>query len=82
MESTEIARLRPVAGKQNTRFTHSGRKTGRPHELTIWFVLDQDKLFIGTTNVNRQWVRNVQKTPKIKLSNWWRGIRGQRSFPH
>ena len=22
----------------------------------------------GTANVNRQWVRNVQKTPKIKLS--------------
>jgi deazaflavin-dependent oxidoreductase (nitroreductase family) len=47
---------------------HYGRKTGKPHEVTIWFVLDGDKLYIGTANVNRQWVRNVQKTPKIKLS--------------
>jgi deazaflavin-dependent oxidoreductase (nitroreductase family) len=46
--------------------THYGRKTGKPHEVTIWFVLD-DKLYIGTANVNRQWVRNVQKTPQIKL---------------
>ena len=68
MESTELARLRRVAGKQTTRLTHYGRKTGKPHEVTIWFVLDRDKLFIGTANVNRQWVRNVQKTPKIKLS--------------
>jgi len=68
MESTELARLRRVAGKQTTRLTHYGRKTGKPHEVTIWFVLDGDKLYIGTANVNRQWVRNVQKTPKIKLS--------------
>src|SRR5215469_211173 len=68
MESTELARLRRVAGKQTTRLTHFGRKTGKPHEVTIWFVLGGDKLYIGTANVNRQWVRNVQKTPKIKLS--------------
>jgi hypothetical protein len=48
MESTELARLRLVAEKQTTRLTHFGRKTGNPHEVTIWFVLAQDKLFIGT----------------------------------
>jgi deazaflavin-dependent oxidoreductase (nitroreductase family) len=68
MEATELARLRRVAGKQTTRLTHYGRKTGKPHKVTIWFVLDQDKLFIGTANVNRQWVRNVQKTANIRLS--------------
>jgi len=68
MESTELARLRRVAGKQTTRLTHYGRKTGEPHEVTIWFVLDGDRLYIGTASVKRQWVRNVQKTPKIKLS--------------
>ena len=68
MESTELARLRQVAGKQTTRVTHYGRKTGKPHEVTIWFVLDGDRLYIGTANVNRQWVQNVRKTPQIKLS--------------
>ena len=68
MESTELARLRRVAEKQTTRLTHSGRKTGKPHEVTIWFVLDGDRLYVGTANVNRQWVRNVQKTPQVKLS--------------
>ena len=68
MESNELARLRRVAGKQTTRLTHYGRKTGKPHEVTIWFVLDGEKLYIGTANVNRQWVRNVQKTPRVTLS--------------
>jgi deazaflavin-dependent oxidoreductase (nitroreductase family) len=68
MESTELARLMRVAGKQTTRLTHYGRKTGKPYEVTIWFVLDEDKLYIGTANANRQWVRNVRKTPQVKLS--------------
>ncbi len=68
MESTNLARLRQVAGKQTTRLTHYGRKTGKPHEVTIWFVLDGDRLYIGTANVKRQWVRNVQKTAQVKLS--------------
>jgi F420H(2)-dependent quinone reductase len=80
MESTELARLRRVAGKQTTRLTHSARKTGKRHEVTIWFVLDQANLFIGTANVNRQWVRNVQKTPKIKLPIGREGFEGNARF--
>ena len=68
MESTELARLRRVAGKQTTRLTHYGRKTGKSYEVTIWFVLDDDRLYIGTANAKRQWVQNVQKTPNIKLT--------------
>ena len=68
MESTELARLRQAAGKHTTRLTHFGRNTGKAHEVTIWFVLAGDKLYIGTANVKRQWVQNVQKTPKVKLS--------------
>jgi deazaflavin-dependent oxidoreductase (nitroreductase family) len=68
MEPNVLTRLKRVAAKQTTTLTHYGRKTGKPHEVTIWFVVDDDKLYIGTANVNRHWVRNVQKTPKIRLS--------------
>ena len=68
MEPNALSRLKKVAGKQTAKLTHLGRKTGNPHEVTIWFVLDGDRLYIATANANRQWVRNVQKTPKIRLS--------------
>jgi deazaflavin-dependent oxidoreductase (nitroreductase family) len=80
MESTELARLRRLAGKQTTRLTHYGRKTGKPHEVTIWFVLDGDRLYIGTANVKRQRVRNVQKTPKIRLSIGSENFEGNARF--
>jgi deazaflavin-dependent oxidoreductase (nitroreductase family) len=80
MESTELARLRRVAGKQTTRLTQYGRKTGKPYNVTIWFVLDSDRLSIGTANVNRQWVRNVQKTPQVKLSIGAENFKGTARF--
>jgi len=80
MESTELARLRRVAGKQTTRLTQYGRKTEKPHNVTIWFVLDSDRLYIGTANVNRQWVRNVQKTPQVKLSIGAENFKGTARF--
>jgi F420H(2)-dependent quinone reductase len=60
MEPNVLTRLKRVAGKQTTILTHCGRKTGKPYEDTIWFALDDDKLYIGTANLSRQWVRNVQ----------------------
>lgn len=68
MEPNTLTRLKRVAGNQTTTLTHHGRKTGQPYEVTIWFVLDGDKLYIGTAHVTRQWVRNVQKTPKVRLT--------------
>jgi hypothetical protein len=38
-----------------------------PHDVTIWFALDGNSIYLGTADVNRQWVRNVQKTPKVSL---------------
>ena len=63
-----LTRLKQIAGRQTLTLTHYGRKTGKPHEVTIWFVVEGDKVYLGTANVNRQWVRNVQKTSQIRLS--------------
>src|SRR5437879_5890614 len=92
MEPNALARLKRVAGKQTTTLIHYGRKTGQPHEVTIWFVLDGDKLYIGTANVSHQWVRNVQKTLKLSppmdslifgvfwtlRTHWWLTFRRRR----
>ncbi len=51
-----------------------------PHEVTIWFVLDGERLYIGTANVKRQWVRNVQKTPQVKPSIGGENFEGTARF--
>ena len=63
-----LARLKRIAGRSTLILTHYGRKSGKPHEVKIWFVVDGDKVFIGTADVRHQWVKNVQKNPRIKFS--------------
>jgi deazaflavin-dependent oxidoreductase (nitroreductase family) len=60
-------RLRQVSRRQTLRLTHYGRKTGKPYQVTIWFIVEGEKVWLATANKNRQWVRNVQKTPHVIL---------------
>jgi len=80
MDANALARLKPLAGKSTLILTHYGRKSGQPHEVKIWFVVDGGRVFIGTANVERQWVRNVQKNPRIKLSVGGEKFEGEARF--
>jgi deazaflavin-dependent oxidoreductase (nitroreductase family) len=79
-ENSYMERLSRVATKQTVRLTHYGRKSGKPYEVTIWFVAEGDRVYLGTANVNRQWVRNVQKTPKARLSIAGETFEGEARF--
>jgi len=68
MDVNALARLKLLAGKSTLILTHYGRMSGKPYEVKIWFVVDGDRVFIGSANVEHQWVKNVQKNPRIKLS--------------
>jgi deazaflavin-dependent oxidoreductase (nitroreductase family) len=80
MDSNALARLKAVAGRQTLTVTHYGRKSGKPYDVTIWFAVEGDKVYIGTANVNRQWVRNVQKTPRIRLAVGGERFEGEARF--
>jgi deazaflavin-dependent oxidoreductase (nitroreductase family) len=80
MDSNGVARLKRVARRQTLTLTHYGRRSGKPYDVTIWFAVDGDKILIGTANVNRQWVRNVQKTPRVRLSIAGERFEGEARF--
>ncbi|HKN13577.1 MAG TPA: nitroreductase family deazaflavin-dependent oxidoreductase [Candidatus Binatus sp.] len=67
MASKSFERLRRVGDRQTLRLTHYGRKSGRPYEVTIWYMLDADRLYLASANANRNWVRNVKARPAISL---------------
>jgi deazaflavin-dependent oxidoreductase (nitroreductase family) len=60
--------------------THYGRKSGKPYDVTIWFAVESNKVYIGTANVNRQWVRNVQTSPRIRLAVGGERFEGEAHF--
>ena len=80
MESTVAERLKRISNKQTLKLTHYGHKSGKPYEVTIWFIGDDDKIYLSTGNVNRQWVRNVKRTPRVRLSIGGEMFEGEARF--
>ena len=60
-------RLSAVSKRKTVRLTHYGRKTGKPYQVTIWFLVDGNDVFLTTMNMDRQWTQNVQERPEIEL---------------
>ena len=67
MNDAIAQRLKRVASRQTLNLTHYGRKSGKPFKVIIWFVVDGDKVLLGTANVSRQWVKNVTAKPQVEL---------------
>jgi deazaflavin-dependent oxidoreductase (nitroreductase family) len=54
--------------------TTSGRITGRPHRVEIWFALHDDTVYVLSGDRDRSdWVRNVMVSPAVVLE-----IRGRK----
>jgi len=48
--------------------TVTGRKSGRTISIPVWFVLEDDKLYLlPVQGSDTQWYRNVLKNPSIRI---------------
>src|SRR6266536_2783000 len=51
------------------KITVTGRSSGRPISFPVWFVLDQEKLYLlPGYGSNTQWYKNVLKNPSIRVN--------------
>jgi len=60
-------RLKKISASQTLVLTHQGRKSGKSYDVVIWFMVEGDRMFLATSNANRNWVRNVIANPRVKL---------------
>ena len=60
-------RLAHLPGRLTCTLTHYGRKSGAPYRVTVWFTVDRDHVNVHTMSMERQWVRNVLVTPRVRV---------------
>jgi deazaflavin-dependent oxidoreductase (nitroreductase family) len=49
--------------------TVTGRKTGREVSIPVWFVFEDDKLYlVPVQGSDTQWYKNVLKNPKMRIA--------------
>ncbi len=48
--------------------TTTGRKTGHPHTIEIWFAKHEDRVYVLSGGAERSdWVRNIAANPTVAL---------------
>lgn len=48
--------------------TTTGRKTGKPHEVEIWFGIGDGTLYmLSGGRDGADWVKNIRKDPKVRV---------------
>ena len=51
------------------RLTTTGRKSGQPREIRIWFAAVGDRVFmLAGDRENAHWVRNLQADPTVRVA--------------
>lgn len=60
-------RLAALDGHSTLRLTTLGRKTGKRHTVTVWFLTDKETVYLVTMNLQRDWPRNIMKTGHVDL---------------
>lgn len=57
-----------LAGKEYCYLTTTGRVTGKPHEIEIWFGLKGKTLYLLSGGMDRSdWVKNLMKNPSVTV---------------
>lgn len=57
-----------VAALDFCYLTTTGRVTGKPHRIEIWFVMLDETVFLMAGDRDRSdWVRNLMITPEVEL---------------
>lgn len=68
-EGTGPGFRRLLEGKRELTMTVRGRRSGRTHSLTVWFVLEGDTLhLLPVSGSDTDWYRNILTTAEMTLA--------------
>jgi deazaflavin-dependent oxidoreductase (nitroreductase family) len=57
-----------LSRNREINITVTGRKSGRAISIPVWFVLDEDNLYLlPVEGSETQWYKNVLKNPSIRI---------------
>jgi len=63
-----ITLIRDVAREQVLYLTTTGRRTGLPREIEIWFIVFRDRFYLfAETGEAAGWVKNIGRKPEVSV---------------
>jgi deazaflavin-dependent oxidoreductase (nitroreductase family) len=66
--SRDLDRLLPqLAGEDYCYLTTTGRVSGHPHQIEIWFALQNHTLYLLSGSARSDWLKNLLKNPAVTV---------------
>lgn len=62
-----ISTLAALQDEEYCYLTTTGRVTGNPHDIEIWFAARNGSIYLMAGNHKSDWVRNLLKTPQVTV---------------
>jgi len=59
--------LSQLSAEDYCYFTTTGRVSGRPHEIELWFGAHDSTLYLLSGSQTSAWVQNLRKTPAVTV---------------
>ena len=66
--SGDLLQLASLKGEEYCYLTTTGRVTGKPHEIEIWFGVKEATLYLLSGGMDKSdWVKNLMKQPAVTV---------------
>ena len=62
-----MATIASLAGTEYCYLTTTGRRTGEPHRIEIWFVAHDDGAYLLSDSGRSDWHRNLEARPEVSI---------------
>src|SRR5215469_12977941 len=71
------ASLQNLAGRQVLHLTTTGRVSGLPREIEIWFIVCRERFYLFAETLEAAgWVKNIRRNPRVAVRIGRRRIDG------
>lgn len=60
--------MNAIAKARSLKLTTTGRRSGKPHTVSLWFVPHQGKVYVSSDDFQRRdWCRNILACPEVRV---------------
>ena len=78
-----MANLNELAEVGSAKFIHptsTGRRTGKPHTVELWFAVNDGKVYLSHEGEETDWMRNIKKNACVLFEISGRNFTGRARY--
>jgi deazaflavin-dependent oxidoreductase (nitroreductase family) len=72
--------LENVASQKLVHLTTTGRMSGKPHTVEIWFALRNEKVYLSHEGKETDWMKNIKKHSQVSFEIGGKNFNGNAHY--